>query len=168
MQDEDSFMKRFILTLFVLFVSACYVLAASPKPDSTVRLAISKYKKGNYAGCIQDLAPYVEDKPSALAYYYLGMAYTQAGRESESVESYDKAIELAEEENNPLLLKYAKFGKLKSEQSDMFMEQESYKDIDLIIKTKKNIPDELKEDLKKKHIEYIRNEINANREPTRF
>ena len=154
-------MKRFLLIISIIFISAGCVLAASPTPDYVVRGAITKYKKGNYSGCIQDLEEYVEKKPSALAYYYLGMAYTQAIRPAEALECYDKAIELAEKENNNYLKSYAQLGKKKTENSEMFAEQESYEDIDKMIKAKTSIPEEIQADLRKKHLEYLRNEMNS-------
>jgi tetratricopeptide (TPR) repeat protein len=147
-------------------ITAGLTYAASPKPDSTVRNAIYKYKHGNYAGCIQSLENYVEKKPSALAYYYLGMSYTQSGKTEQATESYTKSIELAEKENNSYLKKYAELGKMKNDSPEMFKEQESYGDIDLLIKENISIPDVVKKDLKTKHLEYLRNEINAGKKPT--
>lgn len=78
-------------------------------PKATLSSAISKYKAGNYAQCLQELQSYVKKDPSnPLAYYYLGMAYTQVGNKDEAVKSYEKAIELSP--NDPVAT-YATKGK---------------------------------------------------------
>lgn len=161
-------MKRFILSLIISVITSGIVFAASPTPDYIVRTAIIKYKRGNYTGCIQDLETYVKKRPTALAYYYLGMAYTQATKQDEAIESYNKAIEYATKENNNYLKSYAQLGKKKTEQSEKFAPSQSYEEIDNLIKSPKSLPEDLKADLRKKHLEYLRNEINSGKTPKAY
>ena len=152
-------MKKIILTL-ILLVSFGAAYAAGPKLDSTLRAGIQKYKNGNYSGCIQLLEPYTEDTPSSLAYYYLAMAYTQAGYSEKAIEAYNFAIEQATEEKNNTIKKYAQYGKKKIENPEIFEESDDYSEIQVLLYDKNKIPKDLKEDLKLKHLEYLRNEIN--------
>lgn len=157
-------MKK-IIALFVLILIGGISFGASPSIDGTMKNAISKYYKGNYAGCLQDMKQYVEKKPNALAYYYIGMSYTQAGFKEEAIEGYDKAIEYAQKEKNYRIEKYAKLGKLKVENNDSVNFAEAYQEIDDIINNAENIPEEMKDNLRKKHIEYLRNEMNSSQPP---
>lgn len=157
-------MKKIILALFVL-LTGCSIFAANTKVDGNMRNAIAKYNNTNYSGCIQDLKKYVQNKPTALAYYYLGMAYTNAGFKEDAIENYKQAIEYAQKERNYKIEKYAKLGKSKIENNETLNNEETYNEIDDIIKNNEAIPEELKEDLRKKHIEYLRNEMNSNQPP---
>jgi len=157
-------MKKILLCI-TLILSLGIAFAASPKVDYTVRNAIYKYKAGNYTGCIQDLTDYVEKKPTALAYYYLGMSYTQAGITEKASSSYQMAAQLAQSENNPTLKKYAEIGKKKVESPEKFEDMNSYDAIKAVIDDKNKIPVDLQKDLKKKHLEYLRNEMNSNKTP---
>lgn len=153
-------MKKIILLMALLF-AASSVFAASPKPDYVVRAAINKYKAQNYTGCLQDLEKHVEKRPTALAYYYLGMSYTQAGKTEEATESYTKAIELAEREKNNFLKSYAMLGKKQLENPVTAGSDDDTDGIATVIKRKDVSPQALKDDLKTKHLEYLRNQINA-------
>lgn len=157
-------MKKFILTI-IFILTASTVIAASPTPDATVKKAIKKYNAQNYTGCMQDLETHIKKKPSALAYYYLGMSYAQAGKREESIESYTQAIELATKEKNSLLKNYASLGLRRMENSASFDSQDEYDEISGIIKRKNSIPKAVSEDLRIKHLEYTRNEINAGIDP---
>ena len=156
-------MKKIILILSLLVFAQCVYAA----PDATVKRAIKKYKAQNYTGCMQDLSEHIKDNPSALAYYYLGMSYTQAGRQEQAVEAYDNAIKYAVEEKNDTIKKYAQIGKDKVVSPEVYENPASYEEIDTLLKDKSQFPNEIKVDFKKKHLEYLRNEINADR-PTGF
>lgn len=157
-------MKKFILTL-VLILTAGSVLAASPKPDNTVRLAIKKYNAQNYTGCIQDLEKYTKNKKTGLAYYYLAMSYAQAGKQEEALESYTQAIDYAEKEKNTFLKSYATLGMKKIEKPYAFQSNDEFDEVYGVIQRKTTIPAAVRDDLKTKHLEYLRNQINAGVEP---
>lgn len=78
-------------------------------PNANIKSAISKYKAGNYTGCLQELFSLVQKDPSnALAYYYMAMSYTHINMQNEAVNAYEKVISL-----NPggSLVEYATRGK---------------------------------------------------------
>ena len=61
--------------------------------NPTMKSAISRYKSGNYTGCLQELYDYVRKNPNdAYAYYYMGMAYTKLGETTAAKNCYQKAI----------------------------------------------------------------------------
>lgn len=64
-------------------------------PNASLRSAISKYKAGNYSGCLQELFSLVKKEPSnAAAYYYMAMAYAHVDMKSDAVEAYEKVMAL--------------------------------------------------------------------------
>lgn len=78
-------------------------------PNANIKSGISKYKKGNYTGCLQELYALSKKDPSnALAYYYMAMSYTKLGLESDAVDSYNKVISLS---SNKFLVDYATKGR---------------------------------------------------------
>ena len=71
--------------------------------------AISKFKKANYSGCLQELFSYVQVKPDdAVAYYYMAMAFTKIGDSDAAIKAYDRVITLSKD---PTLSEYATKGK---------------------------------------------------------
>ena len=78
-------------------------------PNANINSAISKYKSGNYSGCLQELFSLTKKDPSnALAYYYMAMAYTHIDMQDEAVEAYEKVIAL---NPNSYLVDYATKGR---------------------------------------------------------
>src|SRR5699024_1538344 len=71
--------------------------------------AISKFKKANYSGCLQELFSYVQLKTNdAVAYYYMAMAFTNIGDSNAAVKAYERVIALS---TDPTLSDYATKGK---------------------------------------------------------
>jgi len=78
-------------------------------PNASLSSAISKYRKANYAGCLQELFSYVQKKPEdAVAYYYMGMAFTKIGDSDAAVKSYERVIAISKD---PALTQFAQQGK---------------------------------------------------------
>ncbi len=78
-------------------------------PNASMKSAVTKYKKGNYTGCLQELYTLVKKNPNnALAYYYVGMAYTKVGAVEPAKAAYQKVINL---NTNDVLVDYAKRGR---------------------------------------------------------
>lgn len=76
--------------------------------SAAVKYAVKKYQTGNYSGCIQDCLNITYHNPkNALAYYYLAMAYTQAGNQEKALTYYNKVISL---NSTPKLTEYATRG----------------------------------------------------------
>lgn len=104
--------KRFLYVLlaFVLLVQGVpSAFARDAYMTNSVRVAIKKYKGTNYSGCLQDCQNIVKRDPSnALAYYYMAMAYTKAGKKDLAVKAYSKVISLRP---NARMVEYAATGK---------------------------------------------------------
>ncbi len=78
-------------------------------PNATIKSAVTKYKNGNYSGCLQELFSLTKKDPSnALAYYYMAMAYSHVNMKDEAVAAYEKVISLSP---NEYLVEYATKGR---------------------------------------------------------
>lgn len=78
-------------------------------PNANINSAISKYKNGNYSGCLQELFSLTKKDPSnAVAYYYMALAYTHVDMQDDAIESYEKVIALSP---NSYLVDYAVKGR---------------------------------------------------------
>jgi tetratricopeptide (TPR) repeat protein len=74
-------------------------------PQATVPNGISKYKKGNYTGCLQEMLSVLKKDPSnAVANYYLGLSYMKIDDKTAASEAFDKVIAKS---SNIALLQYA-------------------------------------------------------------
>lgn len=105
-----------ILSLLILSttVNSCYAKGAS---NSELMKGIKLYKAGNYSACYTKMTKVVEKDPSnALAYYYLAMSASQAGKREEAIDNYDKVISLTSLNSN--IGRYANKGKVCLENPD--------------------------------------------------
>ncbi len=160
--------KRLLLSVIVLILtiqSNAFVLAKNDYADPMVKLAIKKYKSGNYTGCIQDCRNIVKKSPSnALAYYYLAMSYVQAGNPEEAIKNYAIVLSM---KTNPKLKEYATTGKRCIETPEKCVlppppeaPKEELSDIDKFILSPSNLSNDVKKDFHQKHLDAIRNKIN--------
>ena len=70
---------------------------------------ILKYRKSDFAGCMQESEAYVRKHPSdTLGYYYLAMSYTKVSDKDNAIAAYEKVISL---NSNPMIVKYATNGR---------------------------------------------------------
>ena len=77
--------------------------------NPSLKSAIQKFKKSNYAGCLQELFSYVQAKPNdAVAYYYMAMSLTHIGDKDAAIKAYERVIAIA---SDPTLTEYATKGK---------------------------------------------------------
>ncbi len=77
--------------------------------NPSLKNSINKFKKGDYSGCLQELFSYVQVKPNdAVAYYYMGMAFTKIGDSDAAIKSYERVIAISKD---PTLSEYATKGK---------------------------------------------------------
>lgn len=77
-------------------------------PNASMKSAATKYKNGNYTGCLQELYTIVKKNPkNAMAYYYAGMAFAQVGAVEQSKAAYQRVVNL---NPNPKLVEYAHRG----------------------------------------------------------
>jgi len=98
--------SRFLLNTVTLALSLA--LCAGSTAFASVATGVSKYKSGNYTGCLNDMQEVIEKDPSnVVAYYYLAMSYAQAGDKMKALENYEKVISI---NSNAILSNYAKYG----------------------------------------------------------
>lgn len=159
----------FIAGLVVLFQASCALASNVTYP---VKLAIKKYKMGNYTGCIQDCQNITEISPTnAIAYYYLAMSYAQAGRKKEAIAAYSKALSLSKDTK---LSEYATTGKRCLETPDKCVldtkpnkpNPESETELDKLINKPftDGLSDSVRKDFEQKHLDSIKNDINNNKD----
>ena len=109
-------MNKKLLTLFmagIIGAGVCYAVDLDKDtiyyPNANIKSAISKYKKANYSGCLQELFSLTKKDPSnALAYYYMALAYTHVDMKDAAVEAYEKVISL---NSDSYLTEYATKGR---------------------------------------------------------
>lgn len=161
-------MKKKLVYFIAVLIALMQTSACSfAKIDSATSIAIKKYKKGNYTGCLQDCQNIVRKNPkNAFAYYYLGMAYTQAGKKKEAVDAYTKVLSL---KPSTELLDYAQTGKKCLEdptQCKMLTGStpDNMNDIDKFISSPNYQSTTVRQDLMQKHLNSIKNEINSDKE----
>jgi len=69
----------------------------------------AKYKKSDFAGCLQECISYVRLHPNdTLGFYYLAMCYSKVSDKENAIKAYEKVIEL---NANPMIVKYATNGR---------------------------------------------------------
>lgn len=135
-------------------------------PNANINSAISKYKRGNYTGCLQELFSLVKKQPNnSKAYYYMALAYANIGMQSEAVEAYEKVMELSP---GSYIAQYAEKGKdcltggpMCNPQTEN-TEGESVDELDQFINAPygNGLSPELDKELKEKQLENIKKQIN--------
>lgn len=162
--------KKYLLVLIFLFVfllvHPCSFAKSGSYVTPKVKIAINKYKVGNYAGCLQDCLRlvYGSESNNPLVYYYLANCYVKAGKKANALYYYDKVLE-----NNPgtILSEYATNGKKcvgnpasckldvnNSSELDKFVASPPYDGLSPYVR----------KDFEQKHLDSIKNDINADKE----
>lgn len=78
-------------------------------PNPSFDSIIAKYKKSDFAGCLQECISYVRLHPNdTLGFYYLAMCYTKVSDKDNAIMAYEKVISLNE---HPMIVKYATNGR---------------------------------------------------------
>jgi hypothetical protein len=78
-------------------------------PNPSFNSIVAKYKKSDFAGCLQECTSYVRKNPNdTLGFYYLAMCYTKVNDKDNAVRAYEKVISL---NANPMIVKYATNGR---------------------------------------------------------
>ncbi len=160
-------MKKIILCLLAFVIisgSAQVVLAKSLVVSAPVKVAIKKYKAGNYTGCLQDCQRIVRYNPNdALAYYYMAMSYVHAGRKDEAIGAYSKVMGLSANER---LINYAQTGKRCLETPDQCHQDSSTPELDRFIANPgtDGMSYTVRKDIEKKSLDSVRNQINNGKE----
>ena len=77
--------------------------------NPTLESIIEKYRKSDFAGCMQECVSYVRLNPNdTLGFYYLAMSYTKVNDKDNAIRAYEKVIAL---NDNPMIVKYATNGR---------------------------------------------------------
>lgn len=78
-------------------------------PNPSFDSIVAKYKKSDFAGCLQECISYVRQYPNdTLGFYYLAMCYTKVADKDNAIMAYEKVISLNE---HPMIVKYATNGR---------------------------------------------------------
>jgi len=78
-------------------------------PEPTLESIIEKYRRSDFAGCLQECTSYVRLHPNdTLGFYYLAMCYTKVSDKDNAIMAYEKVIAL---NDNPMIVKYATNGR---------------------------------------------------------
>lgn len=78
-------------------------------PEPSLDSIIEKYRKSDFAGCLQECISYVRQNPyDTLGFYYLAMSYTKVNDKDNAIRAYEKVISL---NDNPMIVKYATNGR---------------------------------------------------------
>ena len=165
-------MKKYLLSIALIIVFSQFfscAFAANYSVSSPVKVAIKKYKAGNYTGCLQDMQSIVSRDPSnAIAYYYMAMAYAQAGKKDQAITSYQKVLGL---KPNATLYTYAAKGKRCLETPDKCTDPtQASSDIDKMVTSPygDGLSNTVRVDVEKKHLDTLKNEINADKDVNNY
>jgi tetratricopeptide (TPR) repeat protein len=167
--------KLFCLATILTILAQTYTCAFAKGIyiDNNTKIAIKKYKMGNYTGCLQDCQRILLANPTnAFAFYYMGMAYAQAGQKDNAIKCYSVVLSM-----NPTqkLSEYAETGKRCLETPDKCkleapktnnVQEVNLSDLDKFIASPPSdgLSDSVKKDFEQKHLDAVKNEIN-NGEP---
>jgi tetratricopeptide (TPR) repeat protein len=78
-------------------------------PNPSFNSIVAKYRKSDFAGCMQECTSYVRQHPrDTLGFYYLAMCYTKVNDKENAIKAYEKVISL---NANPMIVKYATNGR---------------------------------------------------------
>ena len=99
----------YIVAVMFLAMQGLSLPAMASGNIPALKVAVNKYKSGNYTGCMQDCLNITYHNPkNATAYYYLAMSYAQTGQKDKAVAAYSKVLSLGP---NAMLANYASTGK---------------------------------------------------------
>ena len=149
-----------ILTLVALLISLNCSIAANDAYELTD--IINLYKNGNYTKCYTDLDAIIQADPAnALAHYYKAMSSAQLGKKAEAIDSYNKVLNLAPNNN---LYKYAKKGKTCIETPDKCNTAIYENVLDEFIRSNKGLlfSDTVRDEFDKLKLEELKREMNRN------
>lgn len=153
-----------ILAFFIQVSSCTFAQSFAAVP---IKAAIKKYKDGNYTGCLQDCQYIIKSNPSsAVAYYYMAMAYVQAGKKDEAINAYSKVLSLSP---TAKLAEYANTGKRCLETPDKCVletDTATLTEIDKLIAAPftDGLSNTVRKDFEQKRLDSFKNKINSGKE----
>ena len=152
-------LRKLAITFAIFSFMLLQNSTVNAESDSAIRGIISKYKAGNYLGCINDSNAVIDSNPSSIiAYYYKGLAYTQLGKSNEASVAFDQVITL---NSNTTLVEYAKRANACiSNPQDCEKYQREVNDLDKFIRSKKFYSESVQSQVNQKKLDRIRENIN--------
>lgn len=171
--------KQFICFIAILTILLQTSICTFAQVDSLTKVAIRKYKKGNYTGCLQDCQYIVSFQPkNAMAYYYLAMSYVQAGKQDEAIKAYSKVLSLKPNPKKTHLAEYSQTGirclqtpdqcrlvvKKATPSVDTTVQQMSDLDKFIASPPSDGLSKSVREDFRQKQLNNIKNEINSDKD----
>ena len=88
---------------------ADWTTAVSFYKNPSLSSIIQRYKRSDFAGCMQESISYVKKHPKdTLGFYYLAMSYAKVNDKENAIKAYEKVISL---NANPMIVKYATNGR---------------------------------------------------------
>lgn len=157
----------YFILMLAIFIQAPSCSFAKNYTTAPVKIAIKKYKSGNYTGCLQDCQYIVKINPSnAVAYYYMAMSYVQAGKKDEAINAYSKVLSL---KPNASLAEYATTGKRCLETPDKCVletDSSTSPEIDKLIAAPftDGLSDTVRKDFEQKRLDSFKNQINSGKD----
>jgi len=159
-------MKKQILIAIAMLIglNASVALAKTAPLSGPTKVAIAKYKAGNYTGCLQTCQDIIKRDPSnAVAYYYIAISYVQAGKKDDAIAAYGKVLSLSP---NPILADYATTGKRCIETPEQCHPQEQASNLpggDSFVDAPftDGLSDAVRKDFQQKQLDRKKNEINS-------
>ena len=78
-------------------------------PNPSFDSIVEKYRRSDFAGCLQECISYVRQNPhDTLGFYYLAMCYTKVNDKDNAILAYERVIM---PNDNPMIVKYATNGR---------------------------------------------------------
>lgn len=161
-------MKKSLLLIAALLIISNQVytdvFAAATSNSSAVNAAIKKYKNGNYTGCLQDTLNIVsKDNSNAVAYYYMAMSFSKAGKKAEAIKAYGKVLDL---KPNSTLFDYATRGKLCLEDPEKCKVPDESTEMDKMIAAPfgDGLSDGVRKSIEQKQLDAVKTKINSDTE----
>lgn len=164
--------KKLVYKKFIYFIAILMILVQASscsfaQSSSSIKVAIRKYKMGNYTGCLQDCQTIIKRNPSSsIAYYYMAISYVQAGKQDEAIKAYSKVLSL---KPNAKLAEYATTGKRCLETPDKChldaaVDPNANLDLDKLIASPSYESPAARKEINQKHLDNIKNQINGGKE----
>lgn len=158
--------KQLICSIALMAVLLQNGASTLAQTSPALKVAIRKYKAGNFTGCLQDCQNIIQKNPSnSVAHYYMAISYVQAGKKDEAIKSYTKVLSL---KPNSTLSDYAKTGKRCLETPDKCNlevdKKQELSDIDRLISSPYYSSPAARKEIEQKHLDSIRSEINGGQE----
>ncbi len=164
--------KLICLTTVIVFLLQLYscVFAQNNYLSNDLKIAIKKYKTGNYTGCLQDCQNIIKNNPSnPIANYYLAISYVQTGKKDKAIEFYSKVLKL---NSGPRLVDYASTGKkcLETPEQCSFnsgsLNQADISELDKFIASPPidGLSQSVRQDFRQRRLDNLRYDINKDRE----